>query len=163
MLRTQALSRRVFCAGALEANSRDHEERLLEMRRRCWQEGAAPPLFLHRLHSTPPVSLRSGRHVLACRAGRSVLEPLVGEHRRIDPLAIVAHAQSELLVVLVDLDFDPRGMCVPKRVAKGLRRDLVDLVADDWVYIPRLALDRDVEVGSRLVSLTFAGARRRAF
>ena len=41
-------------------------------RRRCWQEGAAPPPFLHRPHSTPPVSLRSVPHVLACRAVRSV-------------------------------------------------------------------------------------------
>ena len=41
-------------------------------RRRCWQEGAAPPPSLRRLRSTPPVSLRSGQRVLACRAVRSV-------------------------------------------------------------------------------------------
>ena len=41
-------------------------------RRRCWQEGAAPPPYLRRLRSTPPVSLRSARRVPACRAVRSV-------------------------------------------------------------------------------------------
>ena len=41
-------------------------------RRRCGQEGATPPPSLRRLRSTPPVSLRSVPHVLACRAIRSV-------------------------------------------------------------------------------------------
>ena len=41
-------------------------------RRRCWQEAAAPPPFLRRPRSTPPVSLRSVRRVPACRAIRSV-------------------------------------------------------------------------------------------
>ena len=41
-------------------------------RRRCSQEGAAPPPSLRRLRSTPPVSLRSVRRVPACRASRSV-------------------------------------------------------------------------------------------
>ena len=87
-------------------------------RRRCWQEGAAPPPSLRRLRSTPPVSLRSVRRVPACRAGRSVPRALVCEHRRIDP-AIVAHAQSELLVVVADLDLDPPGMRVPEGIAKA--------------------------------------------
>ena len=41
-------------------------------RRRCRQEGAAPPPSLRRLRSTPPASLRSVRRVPACRAVRSV-------------------------------------------------------------------------------------------
>ena len=41
-------------------------------RRRCRQEGAAPPPSLRRLRSTPPVSLQSVRRVPACRAVRSV-------------------------------------------------------------------------------------------
>ena len=75
------------------------------------------------------------------------LQPLVGEHLRIDPLAIVAHAQSELLVVVADLDLDSPGLRMPEGVAQGFRRDLVDLVADDRMQIPRLALDGDAEFG----------------
>ena len=78
------------------------------------------------------------------------LETLVCEHRRIDPLAIVAHAQSELLVVVADLDLDPPGMRVPEGIPKGFRRNLVDLVTNDRVQISRLALDCDTECG-RLV------------
>ena len=78
------------------------------------------------------------------------LETLVGEHRRIDPLAIVAHAQSELLVVVADLDLDPPGMRVPEGIPKGFRRNLVDLVTNDRVQISRLALDGNTECG-RLV------------
>ena len=68
------------------------------------------------------------------------LQTLVGEHRRIDPLAIVAHAQAELFVVVADLDLDPSGMRVPEGIPKGFRSNLVDLVTDDRVQIPRLAL-----------------------
>ena len=43
------------------------------------------------------------------------LEALVGEHRRIDPLAIVTHAQAELLVVVANLDLDPSGSSLSRR------------------------------------------------
>ena len=66
------------------------------------------------------------------------LQTLVGEHRRIDPLAIVTHAQAELLVVVADLDLDPPGMRVPEGIPKGFRSNLVDLVTNDRVQIPRL-------------------------
>ena len=70
------------------------------------------------------------------------LETLVGEHRRIDPLAIVAHAQAELLVVVADVDLDPSGLRVPERISQRFRRNLVDLVTKDRVQVPRLSLDR---------------------
>ena len=37
------------------------------------------------------------------------VQPVVGEHLRIDALAVVAHAQSQLLIVVTDLDFDAPG------------------------------------------------------
>ena len=75
------------------------------------------------------------------------LETLVREHRRIDPLAIVAHAQAELLVVVADVDLDPPGMRVPEGIPKCFRSNLVDLVTDDRVQIARLAFDCDTECG----------------
>ena len=76
------------------------------------------------------------------------LESLVGEHRRIDPLAIVAHAQSELLVVVANLDLDLPGMSMPEGIAKGFRRNLADLVTNDRVELSRLAFDGNVECRS---------------
>ena len=78
------------------------------------------------------------------------LDPVAGEHRRIDPCAIIPHAQLELLVVISDLDLDASGMRMPEGIPKGFRRNLVDFVTNDRVQLARLALDRDTECG-RLV------------
>ena len=80
------------------------------------------------------------------------LKTLAGEYRRIDPLAIVAHAQSELLVVVANLHLYTPGMRVPEGIPKGFRGNLVDLVTDDRVQISRLALDCNTECG-RLVGV----------
>ena len=84
----------------------------------------------------------------ARRAGRSVLQTLDCEHRRIDP-AIVAHAQSELRVV-ADVDLDPSSMRVPEGIPKGFRRNSIDLITNDRVQIARLALDFNTECGRAL-------------
>ena len=76
------------------------------------------------------------------------LEPLVCEHLRIDPLAIVAHAQSELLVVIANLHLDSVGVRVPERIPKGFRRNLVDLVTNDGAEIARFTLDLHTEGGA---------------
>jgi hypothetical protein len=57
------------------------------------------------------------------------VQTLVCKHSRIDPLAIVAHAQSELFVVITNLDLHVRAMSVPEGVAKGFDSNLVDIVA----------------------------------
>ena len=77
------------------------------------------------------------------------LETLIGEHRRIDALAIVTHAQSELLVVVANLGLDLPGLRVPEGIAKGFRSNLVDLVTNDRVQIPRLRPRRHTEWGGR--------------
>ena len=46
------------------------------------------------------------------------LSTLVGEHRRIDLPAIIAHAQSEFLVVVTALGLDPPGMRLPDGIPK---------------------------------------------
>jgi hypothetical protein len=56
------------------------------------------------------------------------LETLVGEHRCVDALPIVAHAHAELIVIVADLDLDPPGVRMPERIPKGFRRNLVNLV-----------------------------------
>ena len=119
---------------------------------RCGQGAAAPPPFLRPLppHRQFPADQRGAfRH--AAQAVVS-LQTLGGEHRWIDPLAVVAHTQSEVLVVIADVDLNTSGTRVPERVAKGFRRNLVDLVTKDRVQIARLALDGDTECG-RLVGM----------
>ena len=78
------------------------------------------------------------------------LKPLVGEHLRIDPLAIVTHAQTELLGVVTNLDLDPSRMRVPEGIPKGFRSNLVDLVTKNRMELSRLTFDCDTERG-RLV------------
>src|SRR6476620_11921397 len=78
------------------------------------------------------------------------------EHRRVDPPAIVAHPQLELLFVVANLDLDSTGMCVPVRIPEGLRRNLIDLVTCDRVQISRLPFDGHT-VCKGLVSTWIAG------
>ena len=90
------------------------------------------------------------------------LETLAGEHRRIDALSIVTHAQSELLVVVADLDLDPPGLRMPEGVPKCFRSNLVDLVTNDRVQISRLALRRRRgmrEAGRALASVASSSPR----
>ena len=75
--------------------------------------------------------------------------PWRGEHRLIDALAVVTHAQSEFLVVVADLDLDPPGLRVPEGIPQGFRGNLVDLVTNDRVQFSRLPLDGDTECGGR--------------
>ena len=53
------------------------------------------------------------------------------EHGRIDPPAVITHAQAELLVVVADLDLDPPGVRVPEGIPKRFRGNPVDLVANN--------------------------------
>ena len=77
------------------------------------------------------------------------LQTLVCKHLRIDALAIVAHAQSELLVVVTNLDLDLPGLRMPEGIAKGLRRNLVDLVTKNRMELSRFAFDGNVECRPR--------------
>ena len=137
----------------MEAKSRDHQVRLGDVAytmlagSRSSTSVPAPDFAPHR--QFPSDQRGTFRH--AAQAVVS-LETLAREHRRIDPLAIVTHAQAELLVVVADLDLDPPGMRVPEGIPKGFRRNLVDLVTDDRVQISRLALDCNTECG-RLVGV----------
>jgi hypothetical protein len=78
------------------------------------------------------------------------------EHLRTYSLPIVTHAESELLVVVADVDLDPPGMRVAEGIPKCFRSNLVDIVTKDRVQISRLALDRDTECGGgwALVAVT---------
>ena len=73
--------------------------------------GKAQLHLCHGAHFAPHRQPRSDQGGTFWHAAQSVvsLEPLVGEHLRIDPLAIVAHAQSELLVIVAELDLDNGG------------------------------------------------------
>ena len=93
-------------------------------------------------------------------AAQSVVsfDTLGREHRRIDALAVVPHPQSEFIVVVADLDLDPPGLRVPKRIPQRFRRNLVDLVTNDRVQVPRLSLDRDTECRRRLALASVASS-----
>jgi hypothetical protein len=95
------------------------------------------PTSLHTA-SFPPDQCGAFRH-----AAQSVmsLNTLAGEHLRIDPLAIVTPAQSEVLAVVADLGLDLPGVPVPEGIPKRFHCDLVDFVAKNWVQIAGPPLD----------------------
>ena len=51
---------------------------------------------------------------------------------------IVTHTQSELLIVITDLDLDLLSLCVQKSIAQGLGSDFVDFITNDRVQVSRL-------------------------
>src|SRR4029453_17528427 len=68
-----------------------------------------------------------------------------GQPRRFDAVAVVAHDETKVPVVIPDVNVDVSCPSMLKRVADGLRRDLVDLVTGDWMQIARVAFDRHGE------------------
>src|SRR5579862_9309608 len=54
------------------------------------------------------------------------------QYFRVDPLAIVAHPQTKLILIVPDLRFDVpgRGMC--KGISDHFARDTIDLVLEHW-------------------------------
>ena len=76
------------------------------LRRPRWPEGAAPPPS--RADFAPHRQLSSHQRGALRHAAQSVvsLDALAGEHRRIDPLAVVTDPQAEFLVVVPDVGLD---------------------------------------------------------
>src|SRR5690606_3935540 len=70
-----------------------------------------------------------------------------GEDRRIDPAAIVADAQSQLVDAIGQLYLDPAGLRMIGGVGNGLAGDAEDLVARQRVERACPPLDDDPEVG----------------
>jgi hypothetical protein len=93
---------------------------------------------------------------------------LVCQNPRIDPHAIVADAQAEVVVVVTEVDLESCGMRMPKGIPKGFRGNLVNLVTNDGAQIARVALDGHTEcgrpVGARVSPsvIAFAAHSRRA-
>ena len=77
---------------------------------------------------------------------------LTREKRCIEPLAIVLHAQPELLPVVADLHVDVRRFGVPEGIAECLDRDLVDVVAENRMERIRFAFHGDVKHRRRTVA-----------
>ena len=76
------------------------------------------------------------------------LTALAGENRWINAFSIVPHAQSELLIVIADFNFDLPCLSVAKGVPQRFGSNFVDLVSEDGMQISRLALNRDAECRS---------------
>src|ERR1022692_1944792 len=72
------------------------------------------------------------------------LETVAGENRRINALSIIAHAQSELIVI-ADFNFYLLRLGVMEGVAQRFGGDFVDLVTEDGMEVSRLALNRYAE------------------
>jgi hypothetical protein len=70
---------------------------------------------------------------------------MAGENRRIHALSVVAHAQSELVMVIADFSFDLLCLGVMKGVAERFSGDFVDFVTEDGMEVSRLALNRYAE------------------
>ena len=70
---------------------------------------------------------------------------MAGENRRIHALSVVAHAQSELVIVIADFNFYLLRLGVMEGVAQRFGSDFVDLVTEDGMEISRLAFNRYAE------------------
>ena len=90
-------------------------------------------------------------------------DTLGGKDLRIDAFAVVPHPQSEFIVVVTDLDLDQPGLRVTKSIPQRFRRNLVDLVTEDRVQVPRLSFDADAECRRRGRRSRRSRARRRRF
>ena len=61
----------------------------------------------------------------------------------VDPLAIVTHPQTKLILIVADLHFDVAGSGVCEGISDHLARDPVDLVLQHWRYVLLLAFDQN--------------------
>jgi len=73
---------------------------------------------------------------------------LTGENRRVNAFSIIPHPQPELFAVVPDFDLDLPCPRVAERVPQRFGSNLVDLVPEDGVQIPRLTLNGDAECRS---------------
>src|SRR5580704_383070 len=73
------------------------------------------------------------------------LKAMAGEDRRIHALSVVAHAQSELVMVITDFNFYLLRLGVMEGVAQRFGSDFVDLVTEDGMEVSRLTLNRYAE------------------
>src|ERR1700687_2316765 len=73
------------------------------------------------------------------------LKTMAGENPRIHALSVVAHAQSKLVMVITDFNFDLLRLGMMEGIAERFGSDFVDLVTQDGMEVSRLALNRYTE------------------
>ena len=54
------------------------------------------------------------------------------QHFGVDPLAIVTHTQTKLILIVPDLHFDVTGSGMRECISDHFARDTIDLVLEDW-------------------------------
>jgi hypothetical protein len=89
----------------------------------------------------------------------SRLSPL--EVLEIDAASVVAHAQLQLLVFVPDFHFDVPSLRVPEGVAQRFGGDLIDVIPQNWMKIPRSPLDSYVDDGA--LGIAIGPGRRELF
>src|SRR5262245_62676662 len=72
------------------------------------------------------------------------------------------HADAKVVVAEAELDIDPLGACVTKRVADGLASDAAHFVADDRMQRLRPALNNEVKCARVRTSQLLRRSRQRA-
>ena len=64
---------------------------------------------------------------------------------RVDALSIIPDAQPKKAFAIGDLGFDFACLCVAERISQRFARNAVDVVAKDWMQVPRRALYRNAK------------------
>src|SRR5215472_8044168 len=74
--------------------------------------------------------------------------PSGAQDRRVNALSVINDMQPKPPCVIADLHFDSLGLRVPERVAQGLARDLVHLIADQRRQVPGLPFRVNPKLGA---------------
>src|SRR5277367_3277248 len=77
--------------------------------------------------------------------------PVLGENLWVDAFSVIANAHPELPVIVPDFHFDLLCLCMLECIAHRLAGDPEHFVAEDWMEVPRGALDLHAEGSGRLV------------
>ena len=70
---------------------------------------------------------------------------MAGENRRINTLSVIAHAQSELVIVIADFNFYLLCLRVLEGGVERFGSNFVNLVTEDGMEVSRLTLNRYTE------------------
>jgi tetratricopeptide (TPR) repeat protein len=117
-------------------------------------EGGEPPLaagrwrlgqVLARTHLAPEIQARADALRPLAHAGHAKVAGLSAglQYLGVDPLAIVTHTQTKLILIVPDIHFDAAGSGVCEGVPDHLADDTVDLVLEHWRYVLLLAFAQD--------------------
>ena len=62
---------------------------------------------------------------------------------RVDSLSVVPYPQSKNADAVSDLRFDLICVCVPESISQRLARNAINVIAKDWMQVPRRTLYRN--------------------